>query len=132
MATKKKSTKTQTKTKSKVKRGSVAAVHLPNGFKVIGRAPNWEPEKNPVIEGERGPTNTMTMDEGKKTEREVRNCVVQDAELGAVTVWESGMLRQFFDETDDGDVVRIEFLGLGKPAQRGHNPPKLFSCAVKE
>lgn len=104
---------------------------LPNGYKVIGRAPNWDVDKHPVIEGERGEIRSVTMDEGTKKEREVRTFILQDDTIGAVTVWESGMLRDLFDQTEEGDKVRIEFLGLGT-AKRGQNAPKLFSCAVAE
>jgi hypothetical protein len=104
---------------------------LPNGYKVIGRAPNWDVEKHPVIVGERGEVKEVTMDAGTKKERDVRTFILQDETLGAVTVWESGMLRDLFDQTEPGDKVRIEYLGLGT-AKRGQNAPKLFSCGVAE
>lgn len=104
---------------------------LPSGYKVIGRAPAWDPEKNQVIEGVRGETQEVTFDEGKKSERTRRLCIVQDETLGAVTVWESSMLKDFFDQTQDGDSIRIEFLGYGQ-AKKGQNAPKLFGCGVKE
>jgi ssDNA-binding replication factor A large subunit len=128
MATKKAKTKTKAKKTSK----SAERISLPNGFRVIGRAPAWDVEKNPVIEGPRGKAHEVTMDEGTKNERTVRNFVLTDEEIGAVTVWESGSLRSLFDETDDGDVVRLEYLGLGEAKKKGHNPPKLFACAVKD
>lgn len=130
---KRKQTKTQTQTRGKARKGKAKELSgtLPNGYKVIGRAPNWDPEKDSVVEGKRGPTREITMDEGKKKERTLRNCIVQDDTLGAVTVWESGMLRDFFDDTEDGDMVRIEFLGFGK-AKPGQNAPKLFSVGKKD
>jgi hypothetical protein len=109
---------------------------LPSGYKVIGRAPNWDPEKDGVISGERGPTREVDFAQPakkgqKKGEtRTVRTMVVNDETIGAVTVWESGMLTDFFDQTEEGDDVRIEFLGLGR-AKPGQNAPKLFSCGVK-
>lgn len=103
---------------------------MPKGFKVIGRAPNWNPEKNPVITGERGKTKNVILDEGTRDEREVRTFVLDDEEIGSVNVWESSYLRDLFDNTDDGDVVRIEFLGYGK-AKKGQSAPKLFECGVK-
>jgi hypothetical protein len=97
----------------------VAAPVLPNGYKVIGRAPNWDVDKHPVVEGERGESvKSVTMDEGTKKEREVRTFIVQDEEIGAVTVWESGMLRDLFDQTEAGDKVRIEYLGTGNRQTR--------------
>lgn len=123
--------KSKSKVKSTSKRKSTKAPLLPNGYKVIGRAPNWNPESNPIIDGERGEVRAVTMDEGTKKERDVRTFIVQDETLGAVTVWESGMLRDLFDQTEEGDKVHIEYLGLGK-AKRGQNAPKLFSCAVAE
>lgn len=122
--------KSKSKSKSKVVK-KAKPIQLPNGYKVIGRAPNWDVEKHPVIEGERSEVRMVTMDEGTKKEREVRTFIVADETVGAVNVWESGMLRDLFDQTKEGDVVRIEYLGLGK-AKRGQNAPKLFNCALKD
>jgi hypothetical protein len=118
--------------KAKAKAKSKGKVHtLPSGYKVIGRAPNWDPEKHPVLEGERGATQEVTFDKGTKKERTQRLTIVQDETLGAVTLWESSTLRDFFDQTNDGDNIRVEFLGFGD-AKKGQNPPKLFSVGVKE
>lgn len=126
-------TKTKTKTagKSKTKTRSTGGVTLPGGYKVIGRAPNWDFEKHSVLEGVRGETHEIKMDEGTKKERTQRNTVVTSGELGAVTVWESATLRDFFDQTEDGDTVRLEYLGLGTAKRKGQNAPKLFAAAVK-
>jgi hypothetical protein len=124
--------KSKAKTVSKSKKAT-----LPSGYKVIGRAPNWEPEKHSVLEGVRGEAKEVEFQQPlkkgqKKAEvRTVRTVVIQDETLGAVNVWESGMLKDFFDQTDDGDKVRIEYLGLGK-AKPGQNAPRLFSCGVAE
>lgn len=104
---------------------------LPNGYKIIGRAPSWDVEKNSVLEGERGAVSSITFDKGTKKERDQRIMIVQDKTLGAVTVWESSMLKDMFDQTSDGDTVRIEFLGYGE-AKKGQQAAKLFSVAVKE
>lgn len=120
------------KGKSKSKSNSKSNSHtLPSGYKVIGRAPAWDLEKNPILEGERGATQEITLDKGTKKERIQRLCVVQDETIGAVSVWESTGLRDFFDQTDEGDKVRIEFRGYGD-AKKGQNAPKLFSVGVKE
>lgn len=120
------------KAKAKSKSNSKSKVHaLPNGYKVIGRAPNWDPEKNPVLQGERGATQEVTFDKGTKKERTQRLCIVQDETLGAVTLWEASTLRDLFDQTEEGDDIRVEYLGLGE-AKKGQNPPKLFSVGVKE
>jgi hypothetical protein len=122
------------KAKAKVKAKSKSKskpVMLPSGYKVIGRAPNWDIEKHPVIEGERSEAREVTFDEGTKKERAVRTIIVADETLGAVNVWESSGLRDLFDQTEAGDVVRIEYLGLGK-AKKGQNAPRLFSCSMKE
>jgi hypothetical protein len=124
MAKAKKQTKKQTKSKSKTPT-------LPNGYKVIGRAPNWNFEKDTIVEGERGETHEIIMDKGKKSERVVRNFIMQEETVGAITIWESSMLKDLFDQTEEGETVRIEFLGYGD-AKKGQNPPKLFSVAVKE
>lgn len=124
-------TKTKTKTAAKTKTRANGGVTLPGGYKVIGRAPNWDFEKHSVLEGTRGETHEIKMDEGTKRERIQRNTVVTSAKLGAVTVWESATLRDFFDQTDDGDQVRLEYLGLGTAKKKGQNAPKLFAAAVK-
>ena len=137
MATKKQ-TRTATRTASKAKgkaskgRKATRAATLPNGYRVIGRAPSWDMDKDPRVSGVRGETHEITVDKGKKTEAVRRNFIIQDETLGAVTIWESGMLRDLFDSTDDGDDIFIEFLGLGTPAKKGHNAPRLFSCGIKE
>jgi hypothetical protein len=120
--------KAKAKAKSKAKSKPIT---LPSGYKVIGRAANWDIEKHPVIEGERSEAREVTFDEGTKKERTVRTMIVVDETLGALTVWESGGLRDLFDQTEEGDVIRIEYLGLGK-AKKGQNAPRLFSCAMKE
>jgi hypothetical protein len=132
--------KTQTKTKSKTK-----TPNIPSGYKIIERAPNWDFEKNPIIAGRRGETKDVTMDRGKETEREVRNFILEDKVIGDVVVWESSGLRELFDRTDEGDDIRIEYLGLGdvplnrdtgKPAVGDDGKqmarPKLFAAAVKK
>jgi hypothetical protein len=123
--------KAKAKAKAKSKSKAKTQHTLPNGYKVIGRAPNWDPEKNPVLEGERGETQEVTFDKGTKKERTQRLCIVQDDTLGAVTLWESSTLRDFFDQTEKGDHIRVEFLGYGD-AKKGQNAPKLFSTGVKE
>jgi len=121
---------------SKGKKASNKVPTLPSGYKVIGRAPNWDVEKHPVIEGVRGETREVEFTQPKKKGQKkaevriARTTVVTDETLGPVTVWESSMLGDFFDNTEDGDQVRLEFLGYGT-AKSGQNPPKLFSCAVK-
>lgn len=118
----------------KVARGKVPT--LPSGYKVIGRAPSWDFEKHPVLEGVRGEDKEIEFQQPKKKgqkkaeSRTVRTMIVNDETLGPVTVWESTMLSDFFDQTEDGDQVRIEFLGFGN-AKPGQNAPKLFNCAVK-
>lgn len=107
-------------------------ISLPNGYKVVGRAPNWDMDKNPVIEGERSDAREVIFDEGTKKERSVRTMIVSDEELGAVTVWESGMLRDLFDQTEEGQTVRIEYLGLSPTKKKGQNAARLFNCAVKD
>jgi hypothetical protein len=132
MATRKKATKSKTQSKAKSKRTKAKDIHLPDGYKVIGRAPNWDVDKYPIIAGERSETREVTLNAGdKKKERTLRTCVVTDEQHGPQTVWESGMLKDFFDSTEEGDNVRIEFVGYGQ-AKKGQNAPKLFSCAVKE
>jgi len=136
MAKAKSKSKLKAKSNAKLNRKSVAkSPTLPSGYKVIGRAPNWDPEKDEVIEGERGETKEVTFNEGVKKgpnkERVVRTMIVQDETIGAVNVWESGMLRDLFDQTEAGDKVRIEYLGLGQ-AKKGQNAPKLFSCGVAD
>lgn len=131
MAFKKAKKSTKKAVVKKAKRASNKLPTLPGGYKVIGRAPNWDVEKHPVIEGERGEAREVTLDAGTKKEREIRTMIVQDGEIGAVTVWESAGLKDLFDQTEDGDVVRIEYLGEGT-AKKGQNAMRMFQCALKE
>jgi hypothetical protein len=129
MAKSKVTSKSKSNTKSKAK--SKSAV-LPEGYKTIQRAPNWDAVRHPVIEGVRSAIYSVKLNKGKKDERAVSVMTVTDETLGDVTVWESGMLADLFGRTKEGDIVRIEYLGEGKAAKPGQNPPKLFSAAVKE
>lgn len=103
---------------------------VPKGYKAIGRAPSWDPEKNPVIEGVRGKAKEVTLNRDTDEEYTTETMIVNDDEIGPVTVWKSAMLGDIFEQTDDGDTVRIEFLGYGK-AKKGQSAPKLFNCMVK-
>lgn len=122
--------KAPAKAKAKVKS---TAPTLPSGYKVIGRAPNWDVEKNPKIAGVRGPASEVPFAPKKKGEkkRTVRTMVVTDETIGPVNVWESGMLRDLFDQTEEGDEISIEYLGLGE-AKKGQNAPRMFVCGKKE
>ncbi len=124
--------KAKAKSKAKSKKPSNKTPVVPEGYKAIGRAPNWDIEKHPIISGERGPTSEVEFPPKKKGEKKrvVRTMVLNDAVIGPVNVWESGMLRDFFDQTEEGDDVRIEFLGYGT-AKKGQNAPKLFQCYKK-
>ena len=124
----------RTKAKTTVKRPAKfkATASLPEGYKTVGRAPAWDFEKHPVISGIRGETHEVVFNKGdKKKEQKRRTIIVEDTNLGPVTVWESTMLAPFFDNTDDGDDVYIRFDGYGK-AKKGMNAPKLFTTAVKQ
>lgn len=123
-----KSNSTKSKSNLRLKGGK----KLPEGYKVIARAPNWDPEKDPVIEGVRGETREFTVKKGTPDEYDARTFVLEDETLGHITVWESAMLKDMFEATEDGDVVRIEFLGLDKPRKKGESGAKLFACSVKE
>lgn len=104
---------------------------LPEGYKVIERSPSWDCEKNPVIEGVRGDVKTRAFKRDGKTQN-TRYFVVDDAKLGPTTVFESAGLRDLFEQTSEGDHVRIEFIGTTPPAKKGNNPMRNFSCAVKD
>jgi hypothetical protein len=114
------------------KNGAGAAVHLPDGYKVIGRAPNWDVDKSPVIEGVRGEIKQVTLNAGTKQEKETNCMVVVTEDLGALTVWESAGLRDLFEQTEDGDTVRIEYVETLEPRRKGQQGMRVFSCAVKE
>lgn len=124
--------KTAVKKASKKSGKKAAAVHLPDGYKVIGRAPNWDVDKHPTIEGVRGETKTVTMNEGTKQEKETNCMVVVTEEIGAVTVWESAGLRDLFEQTEDGDTVRIEYVQTLPPRKKGQQGMRVFQCALKE
>lgn len=119
--------------KKVAKRGKkAAAVHLPDGYKVIGRAPNWDVDKHPVIEGVRGETKAITLNQGTKQEKETNCMVVVTEEFGALTVWESAGLRDLFEQTEDGDTVRVEYVETLPARKKGQQGMRVFSCAVKE
>lgn len=120
------------KSAKKAAKKSSKAVHLPDGYKVIGRAPNWDVDKHPVIEGVRGETKAVTLNEGTKQEKETNCMVVVTEELGAITVWESAGLRDLFEQTEDGDTVRIEYVQTLAPRKKGQQGMRVFSCALKE
>lgn len=127
----KKAAKKVAKTAKRGKKNS-AAVHLPDGYKVIGRAPNWDVDKHPVIEGVRGETKVVTLNQGTKQEKDTNCMVVVTEELGALTVWESAGLRDLFEQTEDGDTVRIEYVETLPARKRGQQGMRVFSCAVKD
>lgn len=133
MAFRKVAKKSAKKVAKTVKRGKKAqAVHLPDGYKVIGRAPNWDIDKHPVLEGVRGETKVVTLNAGTKDESENNVMVVVSEEIGAVSVWESAGLRDFFEQTEDGDSVRIEYVETLAPRKKGQQGMRVYSCAVKE
>lgn len=109
-------------------------VELPDGFKVVGRAPNmeWDLKKNNLLEGERGETREVVFNEGSKKEYVARCCIVVSEELGAVTLWESAGLRDFFDQTEEGQIVRVKFTKELKPMKKGQQGMKVFECAAKD
>lgn len=117
---------------AKKSKQSVRAVKAkaPSGYTVLDRAPNWDHDHNPIIEGPRGEAEEIPVDKGRATERLQRCMTVSDKTIGDVTVWESGMLRNLFDRTKDGDTVRVEFLGYGTPRNKDESAPKKFTCAV--
>ncbi len=122
--------KSKAKTSVKAKSSSKSKASLPAGYKALdSRAPKWDFEKNREISGPRSAAREVTFDEGTKKERKARIMVVEDADLGRVTVWESAALRSLFDETEEGDEVFIRFTGYGT-AKKGQNAPKLFETAV--
>lgn len=125
MATKSKKSSVRAKQSPRVVRPSA-----PDGYVSLDRAPNWDHEANPVIEGVRGEIEEQAVDRGRPTERLQRLLSVEDKTLGAVTVWESAMLRNLFDRTVAGDTVRIEFLGYGEARSADEAPTKKFTCAV--
>lgn len=127
-SSKKTAKKAKRSTKAKAKS---ADVRLPDGYKVIERSPNWDCEKDPVIEGVRGEIKTRAFKRDGKTQT-TRYVVVEDATLGPTTVFESAGLRDFFEQTSEGDHVRIEFIGTTPPTRKGLNPMRNFSCAVRE
>jgi hypothetical protein len=130
MAARKVSKKSSKKVAKRGKKS--AAVHLPDGYKVIGRAPNWDVDKHPTLEGVRGETKEITLNEGTKAEKVTACMVVVSDEIGAVSVWQSAGLRDLFEQTEDGDTVRIEYVETLAPRKKGQQGMRVFSCALKE
>ena len=123
--------KAKAKAKSKGKKAQPSKV--PAGYRVISRAASWDPDKNPVIEGERSRTKDFSFTDKETGERRsASTMIVQDETIGAVVVWENNGLRDFFEQTKAGDVVRIEYLGRGKPFKKGQEAPRLYNALVKD
>jgi hypothetical protein len=118
--------------KPKSVRSTGRTINLPDGYKVIERAPNWDVDVDPVIQGVRGEASELTFGRGTKNEYDAECFVVTDPKLGERAVWRSSGLAQLFEETEQGDEVYIEFRGYGEPKNADDSPPKLFRCAVKE
>jgi len=131
MAKSKVKSKSAQKSASKQKRNSNELPQLPTGYKTIGRAPNWDVDKAKIIEGERSRIKNVTMYKGTPDEYQTRTMIVHDKRIGSKTVWESRDLEDLFDQSDEGDIVRIEFKGT-LPAKKGMKPQKLFACGIKE
>jgi hypothetical protein len=127
MASRKKAAKKVAKKSAK----KSAGVHLPEGYKVIERAPTWDCEKDPVLEGVRGEAKIRNFKRDGKSQA-TNYIVIEDDKLGPVTVFESAGLRDFFEQTKDGDTVRIEYIETMKPIKKGQQGMRVFSCAVKE
>lgn len=106
-------------------------LNLPDGYKVLERAPNWDVDDIAIINGVRGETNEMTFGRGTRNEYEAECFVVKDKTAGDVTVWRSSGLNQLFEESQEGDEVYIEFLGYGEAKDDDQSPPKLFRTAMK-
>jgi hypothetical protein len=131
MAFRKLAKKAAKKVSKTAKKRASKGVQLPDGYKVIGRAPNWDVDKHPIIEGERGETKIVTLNQGTKDEKDTNCMVVVTPEYGALTVWESAGLKDLFEQTEDGDVVRIEYVETLEPRKKGQQGMRVFSCAVK-
>lgn len=129
MATKKVSKAAKRVVKQKRVR-PVSSASLPEGYKVIERAPNWDHEANPIINGVRSEAKELTFGRGTSNEYDAECFVVTDKDIGDVAVWKSGGLAALFEETNEGDEVYIEFLGYGE-AKDDQSPPKLFRCASR-
>lgn len=108
-----------------------AQVHLPEGYRVIERSPNWDCEKEPVIEGVRGELKHRSFKRDGKTQT-TNYVVIESDKLGPTTVFESAGLRDFFEQTSEGDMVRIEYVETLPPIKKGQQGMRVFSCAVKE
>jgi hypothetical protein len=106
-------------------------VELPKGFKAITGsgdfAPNWDFEKQPLIEGVLKAVRAVTQNKGKKDEREV-NVYTITTKGGDLTVWESTALRALQD-VKKGKRVAIAFQGFRKLKGRPQ-PMKDFTVGV--
>jgi hypothetical protein len=47
-----------------------------------------------------------------------------------IGIWESGFLKIPMADVKIGDKIKIIYDGLGKPKQKGFNPPKLFRVFI--
>lgn len=121
------------KTKSPAAKPSkkAKAASLPAGFRAIHQVPNWEPEKHKVLLGVRGEMQETVFGRGTRKENAQRFFVVDDAKLGEVILRESVNLRPLFEQSKQGDTIRVEFLGYGEK-KIGQNAPRLFNVGIKE
>lgn len=104
---------------------------VPEGYKTIERAPNWDFEKDAVVQGIRGPIVELEFGRRGEDKRLQRTFTIKDQVLGEVAIWESSRLTPLFDTTNDGDDVYIEFLGYQEAKVEGDSPTKLFKCAAR-
>jgi hypothetical protein len=85
-------------------------------YKRVGRSfgTTWEPKKaGEVLEGTVTSLQQVANKLARKGQDPMQWCMeVQDAEGSAWTVWESSSLREFMNEAQIGNEVRVEFQGL--------------------
>ena len=107
------------------------ARRLPPGFKPLqSGGVAWDMEAMPELVGEWKGVRTIEVKRGRKMEEQrLATVLTDDGRL--ITVWESAMLRDLFDEAEEGDRVAIVYQGLGK-AKPGQNPPKLFEVGIQQ
>ena len=106
---------------------------LPEGYRSIGGfAESWQPKKvGDTIEGEVTAKREVPRKKAKKGQKKTMLCITVESEQGPLTVWESAGLLPLLTEVEMGDVVYIEFLGMGKK-KAGQNAPRLYRTGIAE
>ena len=97
------------------------------------QVPNWDYEKQKVLQGEIVQVKIITKKKPRKGEAKTTRLMVvrEDETEKLLQVWESAALHGLFDETKKGNTVYFRFDGLGEKV-KGRLPMKLFTSGYQK